>query len=79
LDHRDQELLDCVEIGDLLDELAKTDPRAASVVDMHCFGGLTHQEIGEVLRVDERTAKRDWQFARAWLRGRINNSREHVR
>jgi RNA polymerase sigma-70 factor (ECF subfamily) len=41
------------------------------VVDMRYFGGLTHAEIGEALGVDERTAKRDWQVARAWLKSQL--------
>src|SRR5262249_11506792 len=47
--------LDVVVLGQLLDRLASEEPRMAKVVDMHCFGGLTHQEIGEALGVDERT------------------------
>ena len=43
----------------------------ARVVELRCFGGLTYSEIAEVLEVDERTAKRDWQVARAWLFGRL--------
>lgn len=59
--------VDAVEIGDLLSRLADEEPRMARVVDMRCFGGLTFREIGDALGVDERTAKRDWQVARAWL------------
>jgi DNA-directed RNA polymerase specialized sigma24 family protein len=43
----------------------------SQVAEMHCFGGLTYVEIGQVLGIDERTAKRDWQVARAWLRGQL--------
>ncbi|MEO8372906.1 MAG: ECF-type sigma factor [Candidatus Solibacter sp.] len=63
--------VDIAEMGDLLEKLAAEEPRMAQVVDLRCFGGLTHAEIGEALGVDERTVKRDWQVARAWLRGHL--------
>jgi RNA polymerase sigma-70 factor, ECF subfamily len=56
-----------LEVNELIDRLATEEPRMAKVVEMRCFGGLTHSEIGEVLGIDERTAKRDWKVARAWL------------
>ncbi len=56
-----------LEIDDLLRELARKDPRAARVVEMRYFGGLTFDEVAEILEVTPRTAKRDWQIARAWL------------
>jgi RNA polymerase sigma-70 factor (ECF subfamily) len=58
----------CVlEFEELLERLAAEDARTASVVELRCFGGLTYSEIESVLGVDERTAKRDWKFARTWL------------
>jgi RNA polymerase sigma factor (TIGR02999 family) len=62
---------DVIILNDLLDRLASEEPRMAQVVDMRCFGGLTHAEIAEVLHIDERTAKRDWQVARAWLKSQL--------
>lgn len=63
---------DAIEIDDLLTKLAAEDPRMAKVLEMHCFGGLTFPEIGEALGVHEKTAKRDWQVAKAWLFGQLN-------
>ena len=63
---------DLLEINELLDELASEEPRMARVVELRYFGGLTNAEIGEVLGIDERTVKRDWQVARAWLFGHLN-------
>jgi len=68
---RDVDLAELATIGDLLGTLAGEEPRMAQVVDLHCFGGLTFQEIGDVLDIDERTAMRDWQVAKAWLRGKM--------
>src|SRR5258707_11764301 len=61
------ELDQIVEVDILLSELAAQDARAAKVVELRYFGGLTFEEAGEILGVNERTVKRDWQMARAWL------------
>jgi RNA polymerase sigma factor (TIGR02999 family) len=50
-----------------LDRLAGEHPRLARVVEMRYFGGLELAEIAEYLALSERTLKRDWAFARAWL------------
>lgn len=63
-----QDVLQVLEVDALLGRLAEREPRMASVVEMKFFGGLTFAEIGSVLGVDERTAKRDWTLARGWLR-----------
>ena len=54
-----------------LDEALRTlevlDPRKGSVVELKFFGGLTNEEMAEVLDVSTETVKRDWRFARNWL------------
>lgn len=50
-----------------LDRLAHDFPRPARVVELRYFGGLEILEIAEALGVTDRTVKRDWAFARAWL------------
>ena len=47
--------------------LEAEDPLAAKVVVMRFFAGLSVPETAEVLDISERTVKREWQFARAWL------------
>ena len=54
-------------LNDALDELEKTDPRKAAVVEMRFFGGMEMSEVAEALDVSLATAERDWKFARAWL------------
>jgi RNA polymerase sigma factor (TIGR02999 family) len=63
---------DILDFNRYLKRLWTEEPRMAQVVELHCFGGLTHAEIAEVISVDERTVRRDWQVARAWLIGHLN-------
>ena len=49
------------------DELAALEPRLAQVVELRYFGGLSELEIADVLKVTERTVRRDWRKARAFL------------
>lgn len=56
-----------LELNEVLERLADLDERKVRVVEMKFFGGLTMDEIAEVLNVSPETAKRDWSFARAWL------------
>lgn len=43
-------------------------PRQAKVVELRYFGGLTEEEIVAALEISPRTVRRDWEFAKAWLR-----------
>jgi len=54
-----------------LDRLARLDERLARVVELHYFGGLSLDEIGEQMEVSVRTVKRDWRKARAFLHGAV--------
>jgi RNA polymerase sigma factor (sigma-70 family) len=46
-------------------------PRKAEVVTLRFFGGLSMEEIAEVLSVSVRTVEREWRFAKAWLNSRL--------
>ena len=50
-----------------LEGLRAVDPRLLKVVECRFFGGLTEQETAEALGVTDRTVRRDWVKARAWL------------
>jgi RNA polymerase sigma factor (TIGR02999 family) len=56
-----------IAIDDALGTLQKMDPRKAQVVELRFFGGLSVEEIAEVLRMSPQSIKRDWKLARAWL------------
>jgi RNA polymerase sigma factor (TIGR02999 family) len=55
------------DVNEALTRLEELDSRPAAVVEMRFFGGLTEQEIADVLGISTATVKRDWEFARAWL------------
>jgi RNA polymerase sigma factor (sigma-70 family) len=59
-----------------LSELAVPYPRPARIVEMRYFADLDNEEIAECLGVSLATVKRDWQFARAWLRSRLDPAAE---
>jgi len=59
--------LDVLDLNDALDTLGKERPRAAQIVELKFFGGLTGEEISEQIGVSLRTVKSDWRFAKAWL------------
>lgn len=50
-----------------LEDFRSVDPRAARVVDLRFFAGLTEVEIADVIGISERTVRNDWAMARAWL------------
>lgn len=62
---------DIVDLDAALTDLESYDERMARVVELRCFIGLGMPEIGNILNVTERTARRDWNLAVAWLRGRL--------
>jgi RNA polymerase sigma-70 factor, ECF subfamily len=63
--------LDGLALEEALGELEGLDPRIAQGVELRYFAGLTESEAAEVLDISLATLKRDWQFARAWLRARL--------
>jgi RNA polymerase sigma factor (TIGR02999 family) len=60
-----------LELDELLDQLAKADPRAAELVKLRFFAGLTGDQAAEVLGVSPRSADLLWAYARAWLFERL--------
>lgn len=59
---------DLVALDDALTALAAVDPRRSQIVELRFFGGLTAKETGELLKVSEETALRNWKLAKSWLR-----------
>jgi RNA polymerase sigma factor (TIGR02999 family) len=59
--------VDLIALDAALDRLALLDPRQGRIVELRFFGGLTEDEIAEMLGVSAITVKRDWRIARAEL------------
>ena len=54
-------------VNTLLEKLSQIRPRAARVVELRFFGGLTVPRVAEILNIGTKTVERDTEFARAWL------------
>ena len=63
--------IDLLALDGALSKLEKDEPRTARVVELRFFGGLTLDEVAEVLGVTTRTVTREWQYAQAWLRREV--------
>jgi len=59
--------VDLIALDQVLNDLGEIEPRLARLVELHCFAELGLEEIGGVLGVSERTARREWRRARAYL------------
>jgi RNA polymerase sigma factor (TIGR02999 family) len=68
------EALDVLALDRALVTLEQIDTRAARVVQLHFFAGLSFQAIAEIEGLNERTIKRDWQAARLMLAGELDGS-----
>lgn len=64
--------VDLLALDEALDQLALFHPECARIVEMKYFGGLTFDEVAEVLGITERTVQRHWRTARAWLFARLS-------
>ena len=62
-----KEAEEVIALDDALTNLAEMDPRKSQIVEMKFFGGLTTEEVAEVLKITTRTVEREWRKARAWL------------
>ncbi len=65
---------DFVALDDALTTLSRLDPRQSKVVELRFFGGLTEDEIAEVLGVSPRTVRSDWSMAKVWLLRALSKS-----
>lgn len=73
-DERYRLAADVLAIDEALAELQESRERQVRVVELRYFAGMTEEETAEVLCISRETVKRDWRFARAWLKQRLVNS-----
>lgn len=64
--------VDNLALDEALTELAELRPRAAQIVELRYFGGLTVEATAEVLDIHRKTVTRDWNTARLWLLARLD-------
>jgi RNA polymerase sigma-70 factor, ECF subfamily len=64
--------VDLVALDDALQTLSELDPRQSRIVELRFFGGLSVEEVAEVLDISTPTVTRDWAVARLWLRREIS-------
>jgi RNA polymerase sigma factor (TIGR02999 family) len=67
------ESVDLLDLDRALDRFAERFPRQAKVVEMRYFTGLEFEEVARALDLSLRTVKRDWEFARGWLRAAMSD------
>jgi RNA polymerase sigma factor (sigma-70 family) len=60
----------------LLDELEALDERQSRIVDLHFFGGLTNEEIAELMDLSLSTVEREVRHARRWLGKRLADKKK---
>jgi len=65
-----------ITLDEALKSLTAIDPRRSQVVELRFFGGLSNEEIAEVLKISPNTVTRDWNVAKAWLYREMGKEQE---
>ena len=63
-------------VSDALEKLAVKDPACAELIKLRFFAGIPNRQAAEILGLSERTAKRNWAYARAWLAKEIEQIKD---
>ena len=63
-----------VALDEALQRLAAFNPQGARVVQYRFFGGLAHEQIADILGISERSVRRSWNVAKAWLRRELGDA-----
>jgi RNA polymerase sigma factor (TIGR02999 family) len=66
--------VDLIALDDALYELAKLDPQQCQIVQLKFFGGLSIEEICELLGLSPMTVKRRWASAKVWLQNQLSKA-----
>ena len=69
--------VDLIALHDALEELSAFDERKSRIIELRFFGGLSTEEIADVLAISASTVTREWRVARAWLGRRIIKDLPH--
>ncbi|MDX2041042.1 MAG: sigma-70 family RNA polymerase sigma factor [Acidobacteriota bacterium] len=71
-----QKAAELLALDDALMELERFDSRKSRLVELRFFGGLSNEEVAEVLQMSLRTVEREWQKAKAWLHQAMTEKEE---
>ena len=63
-------------MNEALEEFQAIEPDKAEIVRLRYFAGFTEPEIADILNISERTVRRHWRYAKAWLFDRVHTLRE---
>ena len=74
--NRAMELDDLLALNEALEGLERKDERCAKVVELMFFGGLSEKETADELGISDRTVKREWRYARLWLRRELSSQNQ---
>ena len=66
--------VDITLLDDALNRLERIDPQQSKIIELRFFGGLTVEEVAEVLNISSSTIKREWRIAKAWLYEQLVNT-----
>ena len=64
-------IIDIIALDHALTKLAELDPRQARIVELKFFGGLTNDEVAELLNLSTRMIEKEWRKTRAWLSAQL--------
>ncbi len=67
-----------LDLDEALETLAAADARAARIVELRYFGGLSIEQTAELVGVSHATVERDWSAARAWLASRLGDRKDEA-
>lgn len=68
---------DILDLEKLMQRLHEIDPRKADVLELHFYGGMTYDEIGEAIGISPATVDRELRFAKAWLLRELKGEAAH--
>jgi len=70
--YRQERTRDLLAIDEALTRLERLDARKGRIVELKFFGGLSEEEVATVLQISDRTVRREWNLARAWLHTEVS-------
>jgi RNA polymerase sigma-70 factor, ECF subfamily len=73
----EQKAANVIALDEALTRLSEFDPQQARLVELRFFGGLSIEEVAGVLGVSDRTVKRNWNLAKAWLARELGRENPH--